>query len=181
MNYHISKLILPCISPRTMNDLDSLVQCANNINISKFLMNKFPFPHTEEDGKKFISFATKENQPNVFAIEIDGKAVGGIGIHPQSDVECKNAEMGYCLAKPCWGRGIITAAIHQMIGYSFKTFDINRILPGHSVLIPLRKKCWKKLALCWKLHLKKHFLRMWSTCMSGCMRRGGNETKYLMF
>lgn len=115
------------LRPWTMNDLDSLVQCANNINIAKFLMNKFPFPYTEEDGKKFISFATIENPPNLFAIEIDGKAVGGIGIHPLADVECKNAEMGYWLAEPYWGNGIITAAIKQMTEYGFKTFDINRI------------------------------------------------------
>ena len=115
------------LRPWSMNDLESLVLCANNINISKFLMNKFPFPYTEADGIKFINFATSETPTNIFAIEIEGKAVGGIGIHPQSDVECKNAEMGYWLAEPYWGQGIITAAIYQMIEYGFKTFDINRI------------------------------------------------------
>lgn len=115
------------LRPWNINDLDSLVHCANNINISKFLMNKFPYPYTEEDGKKFIAFATMLNPTNVFAIEIEGKAVGGIGIHPLSDVECKNAEMGYWLAEPYWGNGIITRAIQQMIEYGFDNFDINRI------------------------------------------------------
>ena len=115
------------LRPWNINDLDSLVLCANNINISKFLMNKFPYPYTREAGERFISFATQNNPVHIMAIEIDGKAVGGIGIHPLSDVECKNAEMGYWLAEPYWGKGIITEAVKQMIVYGFKNFDIDRI------------------------------------------------------
>ena len=35
--------------------------------------------------------------------------------------------MGYWLAEPFWGKGIITAAIRQMVEYGFKTWDITRI------------------------------------------------------
>ena len=35
--------------------------------------------------------------------------------------------MGYWLAEPFWGKGIITGAVRQMLEYGFKTFDINRI------------------------------------------------------
>ncbi len=115
------------LRPWNINDLESLVLYANNINVSRFLMNKFPFPYTREAGERFIAFATRENPVHILAIEIDGKAVGGIGIHPLVDVECKNAEMGYWLAEPYWGRGIITAAVKQMIDYGFQNFDINRI------------------------------------------------------
>ena len=58
---------------------------------------------------------------------MDGKAAGGIGIHPQEDIYCKNAEMGYWLAEPYWGKGIITKAVLQMIDYAFANFDISRI------------------------------------------------------
>ena len=115
------------LRPWNINDLDSLVLSANNINISKFLMNKFPYPYTKEAGERFIAFATNDNPVHVMAIEINGKAVGGIGIHPLADVECKNAEMGYWLAEPYWGKGIITDAVRQMIDYGFKNFDITRI------------------------------------------------------
>ena len=40
---------------------------------------------------------------------------------------CKNAELGYWLAEPFWGKGIITYAIQEMVEYGFKTFDITRI------------------------------------------------------
>lgn len=115
------------LRPWTINDLDNLVGFANNNNIAKFMTNQFPHPYTREAGEKFIAYAMQGNPVNIFAIEVDGKAVGGIGIHPSSDIECKNAEMGYWLAEPYWGNGIITQAIKQMIEYGFKNFDINRI------------------------------------------------------
>jgi RimJ/RimL family protein N-acetyltransferase len=110
-----------------MNDLDSLVHHANNSNIAKFLTNKYPHPYTRQAGEYFITIATQGNPTNIFAIEVEGKAAGGIGVHPLTDIESKNAEMGYWLAEPYWGQGIVTQAIQQMIEYSFKTFDINRI------------------------------------------------------
>ncbi|MFT5512929.1 MAG: ribosomal-protein-alanine N-acetyltransferase [Bacteroidia bacterium] len=63
----------------------------------------------------------------MLCIEVDGKLAGVIGIHLQEDVWRKNAEMGYCLAEPFWGRGIMTQAIKLMTIYGFEQFDINRI------------------------------------------------------
>ena len=39
----------------------------------------------------------------------------------------KNAELGYWLAEPFWGNGIITKAIVQIVEYGFMNFDITRI------------------------------------------------------
>jgi [ribosomal protein S5]-alanine N-acetyltransferase len=61
------------------------------------------------------------------AIDINGEAIGGIGIHPKDDIECKNAEMGYWLGEPFWGNGIITKAVLQMVDYGFVNFEIDRI------------------------------------------------------
>lgn len=115
------------LRPWAMSDLDSLVRYANNYKIARNLTNKFPFPYYEEHGKRFIRFATENKTDHIFAIEINGEASGGIGLHPQSDVECKNAELGYWLAEPFWGQGIITKAIQQIVVYGFANLDINRI------------------------------------------------------
>ena len=115
------------LRPFDMQDLESLVQYANNANIAKFMMNKFPHPYTKEAGQQFISYAIEGSPLQIFAIEVEGRAAGGIGIHPLADVESKNAEMGYWLAETYWGHGIITNAIKQMIDYGFSNFNINRI------------------------------------------------------
>ncbi|MFZ1254923.1 MAG: GNAT family N-acetyltransferase, partial [Saprospiraceae bacterium] len=96
------------LRPWTIDDLSSLVKYANNFKIAKNLTDKFPFPYTEAHGKGFIEFALKDNPLRVMAIDIDGVASGGIGIHPQEDIQRKNAELGYWLAEPYWGNGIIS-------------------------------------------------------------------------
>ena len=103
------------LRPWTMADLDSLVKHANNFNIARNMADVFPHPYTYEKGRAFLQMVTQSRPPNILAIEVAGEAVGGIGIHPQQDIYRKNAEMGYWLAEPFWGKGIITEAIRQMV------------------------------------------------------------------
>jgi len=108
-------------------DLNSLVKYANNWNIAKWLTNGFPHPYTRADGEAYLSMIAKDNPVKVFAIDINGEAVGSIGIFPQSDIHEKNAEMGYWLAEEYWGQGIMTKVIQEIVEYGFRTFDIVRI------------------------------------------------------
>jgi len=115
------------IRPWKESDLDSLVKHANNWNVAKNLTDGFPHPYTDINGKAFIEFANKGNPVHIFAIELDGQAIGGIGIHPQQDIHRKNAELGYWLAEPYWGQGIMTVAVKQIVDTAFKIFDIDRL------------------------------------------------------
>jgi len=115
------------LRPWKIEDADSLVENANNFDIARFMSDAFPSPYTLEDAKNFIAFATKDEPIHIFAIEIDGQAVGGIGIHPQADIMKKNAELGYWLGEKYWGKGIISKAIREIIPWAFNTYDITRI------------------------------------------------------
>lgn len=115
------------LRPWRIGDVESLVENANNANIAKFMNDIFPHPYTKEDAEKFIAFAIKHHPVHIFAIEVDGNAVGGIGIHFHEDVMRKNAELGYWLGQNYWGRGIATNAVKQVVDFGFKNYDINRI------------------------------------------------------
>lgn len=115
------------LRPWNNKDIDPLVKYANNSNIAKNLTNQFPHPYTREAGEAFIRMATQDHPRRIFAIEVNGEAVGGIGLHPQTDIHARNAELGYWLAEPYWGKGIMTRAVRQIVEYGFKTFDIDRI------------------------------------------------------
>ena len=39
-----------------------------------------------------------------YAIEVNDKAVGGVGITPQKDISRNNAELGYWIGKDYWGK-----------------------------------------------------------------------------
>ncbi|MCB0716718.1 MAG: GNAT family protein [Chitinophagaceae bacterium] len=115
------------LRPWAKTDIDALVEYGNNYNIARNMRNIFPHPYTNQDAVKFLERTIPLRPVNIFAIDINGKASGGIGVFPQDDIMCKNAELGYWLAEPFWGKGIITKAIGQVVAYGFKTFDIDRI------------------------------------------------------
>ena len=115
------------LRPWSICDVSSLAMYANNYKIAKFLRDAFPHPYNVDDAKAFIELATKDTPIHLFAIDINGEAVGGIGIHPLSDIYKKSAELGYWLAEPFWGKGIVTKAIEEMVNFAFTTYDINRI------------------------------------------------------
>jgi RimJ/RimL family protein N-acetyltransferase len=91
------------------------------------MTDKFAHPYLPEHGKSFIEFAAKDSPIHIFAIDVNGEAVGGIGIHPQDDIMRRNAELGYWLAEPFWGKGIVTAAIRKALQFAFTTYDIERV------------------------------------------------------
>lgn len=113
------------LRPWLISDAKSLVKNANNFNIAKFVCH-IPFPYTIKDAENFLTMAVQKSD-NFFCIEVDNEAIGGIGIHPQQNVHCKNAEIGYWLAEPFWSQGIISNAIPKIVAYGFEKFDINRI------------------------------------------------------
>jgi len=142
------------LRPFRDSDLTSLVKYANNYNIARFLTNQFPYPYTDEDGRKFISSVANNDPINVFAIDMNSEAAGAIGIFPQSDIHEKNAEMGYWLAEPFWGNGIITCAIGQIVEYGFKTFDITRIFARPFSTNPASQRVLEKAGFTCEARLK---------------------------
>lgn len=115
------------LRPWSMDDLPSLVKYANNPNIASNLSDGFPHPFTEADGKRFLEHFQEEDSGTVLCIEVDGEAAGSIGIHPRSGMYRKHVAIGYWLAEPFWGRGIISQAIPQIVDLAFEKYDINKV------------------------------------------------------
>jgi [ribosomal protein S5]-alanine N-acetyltransferase len=115
------------LRPWRRRDKRSLVKHANNKNVSLNLMDVFPNPYSEEDAYKWFNIVDISPVNTLFAIVVERKAVGGIGIHFKEDVRRYSAELGYWLGEEYWGRGIATESVKQIIAFSFKNFDINRL------------------------------------------------------
>lgn len=108
-------------------DEQSLVENANNYNVSKNLKDTFPFPYTLNDAHDWIQFNILKNTKTNFAIVVDGQAIGGIGLQEKEDIFRRNMELGYWLGESYWGRGIITEAVIAVTSYGFNNFDVERI------------------------------------------------------
>lgn len=112
-----------------LSDAQSIAQIANNKKIADNLRNLFPYPYTIEDAKGYIDIClnTDESKNLFYAIDVEGKAVGSIGVFVKDDVYCKSAEIGYWLGEDYWGKGIMSEAIRRSCEEAFKIFDIVRI------------------------------------------------------
>jgi len=109
------------------SDASSLARHANNDNIARQLRDRFPHPYTIADARQFIQSVTGARPTMLFAMVVDGEAVGGIGFYPGADVERFSAEIGYWLAEPYWGRGITVEAIQLVSTYAFDVCNMLRL------------------------------------------------------
>ena len=112
-----------------ISDTESVAKYANNPKIAANLRNGFPNPYTMADAKSYIKGCIFEDKTKrrSFAIDVDGEAVGSIGVFLEDDVYCKTAEVGYWLGEPFWGKGIVTEAVRRICKYAFENYDIVRI------------------------------------------------------
>lgn len=94
------------------------------------MRDAFPSPYTMDDARRFIAMATGPDAPLLLAIEVQREAAGGIGIHPLGDVYRGTAEIGYWLAEPFWGKGIMTGAVEALVPVAFQQTDLVRIQAG---------------------------------------------------
>jgi [ribosomal protein S5]-alanine N-acetyltransferase len=115
------------LRPWRFGDEASLVKHADNRKIWENVRDHFPFPYTMIDAQRWVLHASTHLHDNVFAIVINGSAVGSIGLVPKEDVYRKSMELGYWLGEEFWGRGIISEAIGAVTNYGFNQFDIVRI------------------------------------------------------
>jgi RimJ/RimL family protein N-acetyltransferase len=115
------------LRPWEEEDAPSLAWYANNHKVWDNVRDSFPCPYTEEDGKAYIALAQAKPDVQDFAIVVDGKAVGGIGIVPLSDVERFSAETGYWIGEPYWNKGIVTQALQTLSGYLFENTNLVRL------------------------------------------------------
>lgn len=116
------------LKPWTVEEITSLTEYFNNINIWNNLRDYIPHPYTSADAEKFILGQEPVFPTQNFAIMNEGQLAGGIGIILQEDIYKMNVELGYWIAEPFWGAGIATIAVGLMTDYVFDTFAINRIV-----------------------------------------------------
>lgn len=112
-----------------LSDAESLASILNNKKILDNLRDGIPFPYTQKDGEEFICamLSADKNSTFAFAVEVEGKAVGSIGIFRQANIHFKTAELGYYLAEEYWGKGIMTQAVKWACQSVFENSDIIRI------------------------------------------------------
>jgi len=120
------------ISAITPEDKPSLVKYLNDKDIYLRTLN-IPFPYTPADAEAWLAIVddwTRDNAGTPTSLCIrspQGELVGGIGFNGLIIGKTHRAELGYWLAKPYWGQGIMTAAVDPVCKVAFSDFHLEKI------------------------------------------------------
>ena len=115
------------VRPFDGGDLEALVEHANNLNVSRNLEDRFPYPYTHDDAERWLALVAEQTPRTSLAIATVDGVVGGIGIHLRQDIYRVTAELGYWLGEAYWGRGIATRAVRAVTRWAFDTFPLERV------------------------------------------------------
>lgn len=108
-------------------DALSLSRYADNPKIAINLRDAFPSPYTLVDAENFLARVSSQSTITTFAIATENEAIGSIGLMIGQDVHRFSAELGYWLAEPFWGKGIMSSAVVTVVQYGFESLRLNRI------------------------------------------------------
>jgi len=112
-----------------MEDAPYLSAALNNKKVQDNLRDGLPYPYTARDAEEFIGvmLPAGKGKDYIFAVTYDDKVIGCIGVLRKENVHRLTGELGYYIAEPYWGKGIMPEAVKQICAYIFENTDIIRI------------------------------------------------------
>jgi [ribosomal protein S5]-alanine N-acetyltransferase len=96
------------------------------------LTENIPFPYTKEHAlhwiQRHVDIIHQYGKPHSLAIRNpQAQLIGSIGIGELNAQNRYVAELGYWLASPYWGQGIMTEAVQVFIHYTFTELNLLRL------------------------------------------------------
>jgi [ribosomal protein S5]-alanine N-acetyltransferase len=148
------------LRPWSIQDADDLAIIANNKNIADNLRDGFPFPYSLNDARNWLNMIMQDNfPPRFFALTVDKKLAGSIGIVSKTDIYRKNFEIGYFISEGLWGKGIGTKAIKAATSYAFKNFDVIRVYAEPFADNPGSRKALENAGFTLEANLKRNVIK----------------------
>ena len=122
---------------------------ASDEEVTKYLT--WPTHSSQEISKSIIenwvnSYSDEESYQWAIVLKDKGEPVGSISVvHTNENVS--KAEIGYCIGKAWWHRGITSEALKAVMDYLFDVVDVNRIEARHDPRNPNSGKVMKKCGM----------------------------------
>ena len=128
-----------------LEDAKTMVALANDRRIAENTA-RIPHPYKLADAEGFIGGANKGAADAVFLITLhDRTIIGACGVTALDD----QAELGYWLGVPYWGKGYATEALHAVIDYAFTDLGHEAVNAGARVTNPASRRVLEKCGFQW--------------------------------
>ena len=131
------------------SDAARLVLLANNKNVSRYLVDTFPYPYTQQDAEWWITTGATADDTVTKVIQYNGEFVGSVGITPQVGWKSHVAEIGYWIGEAYWRQGITTAALTLMTDHALSALHYQKlfapVLGPNKASMKVLEKCGYEL------------------------------------
>ena len=118
------------LSSVTQADKSALLEHLETRDVYQTTLN-IPHPYSGADAdwwiNKRIAKTTERGVEATFAIRDAGKLIGVLGADEVAVGSTHRAEIGYWLAKPYWGRGLMTEAVRAFVQHAFEHLGLVRL------------------------------------------------------
>jgi len=145
------------------SDKDGLIAHLNDRDIYNRTL-RIPFPYTDASADEWLALVAnitkQQGRPVHWAIRTaDDAMIGGCGFDGFQVGKSHRGEVGYWLAKPFWGRGIMTAVVQRVCRHAFEEFGLVKITAHVFARNPASARVVEKCGFQEEGLLRKHFLK----------------------
>lgn len=132
VNIETERLVL---KPWTLNDIDDFFEYASVDGVGQ--MAGWSPHENKEKSLEILKVFIAERRVLAIYHKADEKIVGSLGIELYNEekltefADYKGREIGYVLAKPYWGQGLMAEAVNAVVKYLFDELDYDFLLCGH--------------------------------------------------
>jgi RimJ/RimL family protein N-acetyltransferase len=120
------------LRPLRESDAAAIAEQINTEAITDNLA-RVPFPYGLADAEEFLSWALPQQEKSRFSaicLKHDPETLRGVISYEWLEDQ-EHAELGYWLAVPLWGQGLMSEAIAPMVEHAFKVANIGLITANY--------------------------------------------------
>jgi RimJ/RimL family protein N-acetyltransferase len=130
-------------APR-LTDAEAIALLANDLRVAANTA-RIPHPYGVADAEQFIAAINRRDEESCWAVGHSGALIGMCGLVPAE----REAEIGYWLGAPFWGRGFATEAARAVIDHAFGQLGHETLQAGARVTNPASRRVLEKCGFQW--------------------------------
>lgn len=145
------------------SDQDALVEFLNEREIYDRTL-RIPYPYTAADAERWFALIEQMTEQNGQTVcwavrNAAGKMIGGVGLEASGPGRSHRAEIGYWLAKPFWGRGIMSTVVQAVCREAFEQLGLVKIVAHVFAHNDASARVLEKCGFQQEGYLRQHYLK----------------------
>ncbi|HEX2094744.1 MAG TPA: GNAT family N-acetyltransferase [Longimicrobiaceae bacterium] len=146
------------LRPFTPEDAPAVARLLNEPEIAANTLT-IPYPYEERNAVDWIGThrpGWERGELASFAIVLreSGELTGAIGL--AVNAHHRNAELGYWVGKPFWGKGICSEATRAVVEFGLRELGLNRVHAHHFTRNPASGRVMQKIGMRYEGRLRQH-------------------------